>query len=174
MRVLIAGRRDIIKNIPNQLHALAQANEVTPVQVALCIKGDAEPFRDLCQALKLPFREHPWGSVEHFRQWIATEIDLAMCCSYSETFCYVAADCMQLGIPVIGSHCVPVVHPEMRRHPDSISDIAALVCDTVRHYRDRSRKAVDRFAEIQTRNNREWLSTIRKLLGNAIAARGDY
>lgn len=66
--------------------------------------------------------EHPWLSHKHFKRLIH-RMDFTTQVSYSETFNIVAADSVDMGVPVVGSKEIPWMPKFMQADPSSVSDI---------------------------------------------------
>lgn len=92
------------------------------------IEGNATPmlnnlraiFNDLSPRHKLV--EHEWLEHHHFKQ-LLTKMDFTTQVSYSETFNIVAADSVDVYVPVVGSKEIPWLPCEMQADPSSVSDM---------------------------------------------------
>lgn len=76
--------------------------------------------------------EHPWGPWAEFRHHCAA-MDVALCPTFTETFCLTAADHVAAGVPVVGTDAVEWLPRHWMAEADSAEDIArvgsALVLD---------------------------------------------
>lgn len=162
--ISLTGRRDFVKNYPNQIAALALVARKHRIRLAMCIRGDSTELEQLAQSRGLQLSSRPWSSPEQFRQWIASDIDLGLCCSYSETFCYAALDHMVSGKPVIGGQGMQVIDKDLRADQDNPHDIAQRIDMVINGYNHFSRRARWQAEEIAERNNAEFVNAIQQIL----------
>lgn len=71
--------------------------------------------------------EHGWHEPEDFLDVLASQIDLGMQVSLSETFNIVTADCVTAGIPVVVSKEVPWISSFNKAQDDDIDDIVKVL-----------------------------------------------
>jgi hypothetical protein len=66
---------------------------------------------------------HPWMPKNEFKQMIASDIDIGIQVSFSETFNIVAADLLSQGVPVLGSKEIPWLHGWFSADPTECDSI---------------------------------------------------
>lgn len=162
--ISLVGRRDFVKNFPNQIAALAIVANQHRIRVAMCIRGDSSELEQLAHDRGLQLTSRQWSQPESFRQWIASDIDIGLCCSYSETFCYAALDHMVSGKPVIGGVGMDVIDEDLRSDQDSPHDIAQRLDNAISNYDHFSHRSRCQAEEIAATNNAEFVRAIRDLV----------
>ncbi len=75
--------------------------------------------------------EQPWAPHDAFKR-LVTGMDLVAQCSFSETFCIVAADAAAANVPIVVSSEVPWASPAHHADPTSSDDIADRMIDALR------------------------------------------
>ena len=163
------------KNVLNTLLALSGLEE----DYVLHVNGmtRSAPYRRLLRDLGVPHRDLGWMKESAYRRALE-EIDIGLQVSFAETFNFVAAQHLALGIPVVASAQVPVVSdmPAILRRrmiaPSIGSPIA--IRDAVRWWirHPRARASVGRSAAkwIREMNGRR-IATARAVLHRLTAAR---
>jgi len=162
--ISLTGRRDFVKNFPNQIAAVAMVAKKHPVKLCLCIRGDSSELEHLASSLGIQIASRQWSGPEEFRKWIASDIDVGLCCSYSETFCYAALDHMVSGKPVIGGQGMNVIDKDLRADQDNPHDIAQRIDMAINSYGQFSRRARWKAEEIAAANNAEFVDAIRSFM----------
>lgn len=159
--VVIAGRVDSIKN--NLVQAIACGMTRHKVRLVLCTRRTAA----MAAVVEQLGVDHQWrGQLPH-PQWIEflrSEADVVLCCSLAESFNFVAAEAMQLGVPVVASDAIRFRDPALRaKHTDPM-EIAAKIDAALDDYADRCDAAASLAAETVAEQEREYLSRIAGLL----------
>jgi len=162
--ISVTGRRDFVKNFPNQIAALELVARKHPIRVAMCIRGDSSELEDFARDRGLQLTSRQWSQPEAFREWIANDVDIGLCASYSETFCYAALDHMVSGKPVVGGQGMEVIERDLRADQDNPHDIAQRIDMVINGYNHFSRRARWQAEEIAERNNAEFVNAIQQIL----------
>jgi len=162
--ISLTGRRDFVKNFPNQIAALALVARKHRIRLAMCIRGDSSELEYLARSRGMQLSSRPWSSPEQFRQWIASDVDLGLCASYSETFCYAALDHMVNGKPVVGGQGMQVIERDLRADQDNPHDIAHRIDSVINAYGHFSRRARWKAEEIAATNNAEFVKAIQTVM----------
>jgi len=108
------------KNVLNSLLALAGLE--TPYRLRLNGLAADPAYRALLEALKVPYDDRGWMPAADYARAIAA-VGLGLQASFAESYNYVAAEHLALGVPVLVSRMVPVA----RLLPDDLR--AALTVD---------------------------------------------
>lgn len=120
----LIGRRDAIKNFPNQVIAAGLANKARPCRLHVMVKGDAPGLKELAESCGVEAFFHSWRPHAEHRKRIAAMIDIGLQASYSETFNFVAVEHLLCGKPVIGSHAMSILPEDMQVEPNDVQEIA--------------------------------------------------
>jgi len=157
-----------LKNVPNQLLAMALVNQVRPIRPILALKNDQTgKGQEMARSLGLTADVRPWQSWQDYRRMIAAEIDVGLQASFTESFNFVALDHLQADKTVIGSPAIRFLPPAWQANPDDPRDIADRVIKVLGHY-DKSRNKARRAACAKVRQcNSEFWRSIRHLLNGA-------
>ena len=129
--IVIAGRADAIKN--NLVHLIACGMLRDSTRLILCLNPD-RMFRNTLHALRLDADVR--GLLPH-DQWIdllRDEADLVLCCSHAESYCFIAVEAMQIGVPVVSSSAVRFTPPDQVAPGGTPSAIAETVEYVLSHY----------------------------------------
>ena len=121
-------------------------------------------LRALFAKLPAPFilEEHDWLDREDFLT-LVRQMDVIMQCSFSESFCIIAADSVSEGIPVVVSKEVSWVNSVFQADPTSVEDMVQ-VLRTALTFRDEIEW--NRYALAQTvhENTKIWIHELQKLV----------
>lgn len=123
----LVGRRDVVKNVPNQIIAAAIANQSRPMRLHLIVNGEHQDFKALAQACGLPVYTHGWMPHEQHRRRVAKLIDIGLQCGFCESFNYVALEHLLAGKPVVGSRTVRFLPASLQADPNDVEEIAELM-----------------------------------------------
>lgn len=117
-----------LKNIITQIAAVALAAREIPLELHLC-EGPAQnalyhTVQTICSGLSLPVVYHPSMSNRDCYR-LASQMDLGLQVSLSETFSYAACEHMMSGVPVIGSSSIP--YATLLADYSDVNDIATKI-----------------------------------------------
>jgi glycosyltransferase involved in cell wall biosynthesis len=152
LRVVIAGRFDPIKNNLTQIVACGMMREM--VDLVLCVEPNKQT-QNLLHALQLPADVR--GLLPH-GEWLdllRTEADVVLCCSHAESYGFVAAEAMQIGVPVIASPAIRFADPVLTTPGKTPGQIAGKIAVAKQDHQERASEAVKlgrQAAEDQLRN----------------------
>ncbi len=131
----IFGAYRSLKNAVGMAFAVALAAERGGERITLHVNGsrtecgsvsDAAVIPEFCRRAGVRFVAHGWLDHEPFKR-LAGSMTVALQASFSETYNYVAADCVTAGTPVVGSDAIYWLPPAWRVNPDSTEAIARAV-----------------------------------------------
>lgn len=125
--ISLVGRRDTIKNFPNQIMAAAIANQTRRCRLHLMIKGDTADFESLAEASGIECFVHQWLPHDQHRARIAGLIDIGMQAGFCESFNYVALEHLMSGKPVVGSPAIRFLPPELQADQNDIEGMAEMI-----------------------------------------------
>lgn len=156
------------KNILNCLLALAGVR----TRYRLLVNGLSEDpsYRSVLNALRLPHHEHGWMDRREYEA-VVEGADLGLQASFTESYCYVAAEHLVRGVPTLGSPMVPIfdrLSPELRdrlvvANPESVLEIREKIQYLLDRPRVREEIGQQARAELIGANTRA-VETARELL----------
>lgn len=158
--VLLCSRPDPLKNMASQLAACALLRgQINPVVVR-----QGKGLATMCQALDLTPKFIPhmgqWNWLEH----LATEVDLLLACSFTESFGYNAIEALVRGVPVIGSPALRFLPKEWQANPDNPAEIAdksrSVVSGQRSEVSEKAREIGVSVAEYQNTAHRDFLAKL--------------
>jgi len=166
-RVSLIARNDPVKNIENQILAMAIAGRDVPIEAHICIRGWSPYQVDrLCGRLRLRATPVPWLEHSEHLERVGT-YHVGLQCSFTESFNYVAYDHLAVGCPVIGSPVIRFLPRELQVDPDDPEAIARRLVLVVKTetsgnpvLRDAALIAARKVAE---RNNAAYVAALRRL-----------
>ncbi len=129
------GAYRALKNAVGTVFALAAAARQAGEKVTLHVNGtrsecgavsDARVIPELCRRAGIGFEHHGWLEHEPFKR-LAGSMTIALQPSFSETYNYVAADCVTAGTPVVGSDAIYWLPKAWRVNPDSPAQLATAI-----------------------------------------------
>lgn len=162
-RVLIAGRVCPLKNWPNQIIAAGMAAQTWPLEIVAVWRGEHHQLTRLAEQWKLPVRIVPW---QDHAGWLETIVscDVAMQCSFTESFNYVAIESLSCGVPVVGSRAIQFLPEAMQvanaDNPESIASVLGNLLSTPPAPSDMRAIAAD----VAERNNAEMVRRVMRLV----------
>jgi len=158
----------LLKNIPNQLLALALAQQTSPFLAMLVIKRDRDQLaRRYAETVGLEFEIREWRPWRDYLAMIAADIDIGMQVSFTESFNFVTLDHLQAGKPVVGSAAIRFLPTEWQANADDPRDISRRLVNIIADYENSSRIAKAIADEKVQTSNTAFLSTFRGLLNGA-------
>jgi glycosyltransferase involved in cell wall biosynthesis len=83
-------------------------------------------IRQLFDGIHYELIEHEWMPHDQFLD-VCAEMDIGLCCSYTETFCIVAADLVSQCVPVVGCDDIDWLSKEFRADPNDSDKIAEVM-----------------------------------------------
>jgi hypothetical protein len=125
------------KNAIGQTCALAMAAAASGRPLVLHVNGtrvemgsanELAQIRELCQRAGLRLEVHGWLDHAAFVT-LAARMHVALQVSFTETFNYVAADCVAAGTPVVGSPAIRFLPATWQVNPDDAEAIATAILD---------------------------------------------
>lgn len=125
--ISLVGRRDTVKNVPNQIIAAAIANRTRECRLHLMISGGTADFEALAKACDIDCFVHQWQPHEQHRLRVAGMIDIGMQAGFCESFNYVALEHLLSGKPVVGSPAIRFLPTEMQADPNDIDGMAEMI-----------------------------------------------
>ncbi|QDT54485.1 hypothetical protein Pan44_25180 [Caulifigura coniformis] len=171
MSAAIICRRDAIKNIPDQISALAIANRVRPFRLLLGVGGtpaQVKTLLDLAASMDLdaePIGIQPW---KDYIRTLETRVDILLHASFTETFCFNAWEAAGRGVPVVCSPAVQWAPQEWCANPSDPRDIARTTLFLAhqltirgRSLRERCRKVAQ---EIGDKNDALYVQTLLRIM----------
>lgn len=121
-----------------------------------------ESLKRWANTLNLRLPVEPYRTHEEFVRWLSETIDIGLQLSATESFNYVAAEHLGLGIPVVASHAVPWC-PWRVRYED-VEAAADTVESILEDYTSASARAIEAARQVQARHKEQFLSVCRTLL----------
>lgn len=159
--IVIGGRIDSIKN--NLLQAIACGLVRHDVRLIFCTRHSPALQRAL-DAMQI---QHEWQGFLDHPSWIDLlhdRADVVLACSLAESFCFVAAEAMAAGVPVVASHAIRFADPRLvANHTDPV-DIARAIDAALDEYRENCDKATELGAAVMERQQRGYLDAVHRLL----------
>lgn len=107
--------------------------------------------------------EHPWLSHRDFLRLLA-HIDISLCVSFSETFCIVAADSVNMHVPIVASPEVTWLSPTSWAEPTDVDDIVSAM-ETAHKLAAHGRLVTKNMLNLEdtiAQANKRWLSTFAR------------
>jgi hypothetical protein len=123
----LVGRRDTVKNMPNQIMAAALANQTRKCRLHLMVKGDIADMKALGEACGIETFVHDWRPHEEHRNRVANLIDIGLQAGFCESFNHVALEHLLSGKPVVGSPAIRFLPSELHADPNDLEGMAALI-----------------------------------------------
>lgn len=123
----LVGRRDSVKNVPNQIVAAGIANQTRTMRLHLIVNGEHQDFAALAEACGLTVYTHGWLQHDAHRKRIANLIDIGLQAGFCESFNYVALEHLLCGKPVVGSKTVRFLPESFQVDPNDVYEIAELI-----------------------------------------------
>lgn len=164
IHIVIGGRCDPIKNLLNQLIAISLSKLKVQVTFAMDLSPEVKDAIKLLgiNAKVVRHLPHP--------KWIALlkTADVVMSASLSESFCFVAVEAMQIGVPTVTSSAISFSDPDMVANPNdpqSISDTLKLAVGP--KHETYSQQAASIAEEAVRERSRYYLDKIQFLLGKS-------
>lgn len=161
--VFMGGRDCATKNHLTQLLALKLSG--IKFNLHLCLKLRGQNLKFITHALGVPFTAH--GILPH-REWISLlreKADFVMNCSTSESYCVVAADANQLGVPcLVGASGYRPADPELICDAGRVESISDGIKRLVVNHKRYSARAI-RFGEQTEIDQRtKYIDGVRRIL----------
>lgn len=120
------------KNLFVQSAAFELARRARDADWTLHLNGQtAKPaYADWLSAVRVPYVEHGYLERDSYLSLVAA-MDAGLCASLSESFCYVAADHVALGVPVVTSPAISCLDggPLEAARPGDVELVARLLAD---------------------------------------------
>lgn len=86
---------------------------------------DDRGYEQWLEAARIPYVDHGWLDRTEYLSLVAA-MDAGLCATLSESYCYVAADHVALGVPIVASPTIACLGSGIARaRPDRIDEIAA-------------------------------------------------
>lgn len=168
LTVSLICRRDVIKNIPDSIAAMAIANHQRRFRLLLGVGGETATLLDLATSLGVEAEsigQLPW---KHYVQTLQDRVDVGLQCSYSETFNFVAWEHLARGVPVVGSPAISFLPESMTANPADPLSIASrliAVADALRRDPAAVRSKSRRIARlVGDENNAAFVAAIQAVL----------
>jgi len=160
VRAVLGGRCNSIKNHFNQIIALKLLG---CVELHLAM-DPSKQLLNLIKVLELPVKLH--GRLPHPR-WITLlkEMDLCFSVSIAESFCFVASEAMQLGVPTISNECVSFSDPLLRAHINDPSDIKEKAQYALDNYQECSKRSYKLANDAVKQREIDYVNQVKRLLG---------
>ena len=163
-----------LKNLPNQLTALALARKRARFRLLLAIKNDQEALvTAYARNVGLDPDVRTWQSWRDYRAMVAEEIDVGMQVSFTESFNFVALDHLLAGKPVVGSPAIRYLPGKWQANPDDPEDIAKRLVRMLTRYKEHSDLASRVARRKAHTSNVAFLGTMRALLSGGDHASSD-
>lgn len=122
-RLLMAGRRDMIKNFPNQIVAAAIASKAIPLELHICVRGESKDLLDMARLAGVHAELVKWSDRSSHEERLSS-YHIGLQSSFSESFNYVAIELMARGVPVVGSPAIRYLPQHWQANPDDPMEIA--------------------------------------------------
>jgi glycosyltransferase involved in cell wall biosynthesis len=176
VHISLFGAADGRKNILVQSAAFERARRAAGAHGwTLHLNGqtlDDPRYAQWLEAARIPYVDHGWLERAEYLTLVAA-MDAGLCATLSESYCYVAADHVALGVPIVASPAIACLgSPTLRARPDRVEDIADALVGALAN-RSEVAAAQRRSLFAQARTNAEIargaLSTIKS---RALASRG--
>lgn len=155
--ICFAGRQDPIKNHLVQLVACGLIRR--RVRLLLCMER-RDSMQETLDQLRL---DHEWrGRLSH-PDWIRLlqeTPDLVLCCSLAESYCYVAVEAMQVGVPVVASDAIRFAPAALTARSNEPADVAAKIEEALRDHRTHAAEAAELGRASAERQRTEYLNRI--------------
>jgi hypothetical protein len=137
LHVGIFGALRPFKNAVGQTCALAMAARASArplvlhtngTRVEMAVNNDLVNMREICRRSGFRLEVHGWLDYAEFIS-LAARMHVALQVSFTETFNYVAADCIAAGTPVVGSPAIRFLPDAWKVNPDDTAAMAAAILD---------------------------------------------
>jgi hypothetical protein len=88
-------------------------------------------YAEWLQAARIPYVDHGWCDRSSYLSLVGG-MDIGLCATLSESYCYVAADHVSLGVPVVASPAIACLgEVEARVVPDDVGAVARALLQTL-------------------------------------------
>lgn len=158
--VVIAGRDDPIKN--NLIQVLACGLLGDQIQLVACVEG-GRSVANTAHALGLPIQR--LGLLDH-ADWLnllGRDADVVLCVSHAESYGFVAAEAMQMGVPVVASDAIRFADPDLVVSTGSPEAIAAAVEKAIGNYAAHAAKASQLAREAAEQQASEYVVRLQRI-----------
>lgn len=159
VKFVMGGRCDAIKNIFNQLMAISLSGIKSELHLAM--RPEAKVL-NLLKLLRIPYYVH--GYLYH-PKWIAllSQCDICLSASLTESFCFVAAEAMQVGLPTIISPTIPFGE-SLRVDPNDPQDIADKINEAVANHCSIAERSTIVGREVIADRNARYVAAVEHVL----------
>lgn len=163
LKIIMGGRCDAIKNIFNQLIAIKLTG--LDCELHLAMKPN-KPILNLLKLLNIPYQVH--GYLYH-PLWIKllAKCDICLSASLTESFCFVAAEAMQVGLPTVISPTIPFGE-SLRADPNDPQDLADKIIEAVENHKEISERSSILGREVITNRNKVYIEKVNQLLNGYV------
>lgn len=154
-----------LKNIPNQILAVALVQKRTPCKLLLSIGKDQRRMAaTYAEGLELDFATRAWQPTREYLGMLARDVDIGLQASFTESFNYVGMDHLLLGKPVVGSPAIRYLPAAWQANPDDPRAIADALVAVLENYPLASERAKAAGEHQADKSNAGFLEAIRGLL----------
>ncbi len=164
--ILIAGRYDIVKNLPNQYLAAGILNKVDGMRILSVINqhtgaGGLDYLKTAyCQAVE----RQPWMNWSGFMEFLRTRVSLTFQASFTESFNFLALESMMCGRPVVGSPAIRYLPKDWQANPDDAESIVRVARRIMADYGRHARTAREVSVSFAGQMNQSYLAWFRRLI----------
>lgn len=159
-RLLMGGRIHPIKNLINQFQATQLIGDSVQLELVMDI---TRAYDKLIKAMGLRPKRHGYLDHSKWLNCLRHRADLCLSCGFTESFCIVACEAMQLGIPTLTSGSVPFADPELLVEANSPVAIADMVRHALSDYDRFSERAAVLGQEAAHQHNRQYIRTLEMI-----------
>lgn len=163
IKLVMGGRCDAIKNIFNQIIAINLTG--LDCELHLAMKPN-KPILNLLKLMKIPYHIH--GYLYH-PLWIKllAKCDICLSASLTESFCFVAAEAMQVGLPTIISPTIPFGE-SLRVNPNDPEDIANKIIEATENHKEIAERSSIIGRQIIKHRNKVYIEKVDQLLNGYV------
>lgn len=160
LNVVVGGRCDAIKNLYNQMIAVKLSGLAADFVMAM---NPTKEVAILAKLLDLPLKVY--NRLPH-PKWLELlrNADVVMSASVAESFCFVASEAMQLGVPTVVSPAIKFGDPCLCADPNDPQALADALLRAVA-YTDETTEAAHKLArQAVERRNRCYVEQVERLI----------
>jgi len=154
-----------LKNLPNQLAAISLVSRSRPCKLLLYVSHDRRSSAAaFAHSLGLDADVRLWQPWSAYLRTVASDVDIGMQASFTESFNFVALDHLYFGKPVVGSPAVRYLPQQWQADPDDPMDISEKVLDSLDDYAARTRDATRVSRTVAKECNAAFIAAVERLL----------
>lgn len=155
--LVMAGRCSPFKNLYNQALTMGLCRDICNTHTCMDLTPE---LINIFRAIELEPKRHGLLPYNQWINFLQEQADIVLQMSYCESFCIVALEAMQLGIPVIAGSSIRFADPELIIDPNNPTLAKITVQKVLNNYEYYSYRAIELAREVESWQNKGYMSTI--------------